>query len=75
MALFGPFSALLLHVIPHVSQYEAGANILADHDHHSVTVKARESGRQKLDTDAYDGYATAGERCRGRTRLWGAKNM
>ena len=29
MALFGPFSALLLHVLPHVSQYEAGANMVS----------------------------------------------
>lgn len=28
MALFGPFGALLLHVLPHVSQYEASTNMV-----------------------------------------------
>ena len=39
-----------------------------------VTVITRETGRQKLDMDAYDGFGTAGEQWRACTRLWGQKN-
>ena len=45
MALFGPFGALLLHVLPHVSQYEASTNMVST---------SRSSSFSFFDDDACD---------------------